>query len=182
VPRLFVAVWPPPEVLDVVRALPRVERPGVRWTRPDQWHVTLRFLGSVDDAGVAAVAAALATAAASVRPPVEASLGSAVARLGRGVVCIDVAGLAAVAAAVVEATAGFGRPPEDRPFHGHLTLARVKPGTGGVRSLGVSGTPVAAPPWRVEAIDLVESQLHPHGARYRSVASFPLGPPGSMGT
>ena len=48
--RLFVAVWPPPEVLDVLAALPRTERPGVRWTTRDQWHVTLRFLGMADPA------------------------------------------------------------------------------------------------------------------------------------
>ena len=54
--RLFVAVWPPDDVLDLLAGLP-----GRRWLESGgraaaQWHVTLRFLG---DAEVDAVRAAL---------------------------------------------------------------------------------------------------------------------------
>ena len=167
-PRLFVAVWPPPEVLDLVEALPRPERTGVRWTTRGQWHVTLRFLGSVSDPEP--VVDALRAAAAEV-PATDAVLGPAVTRLGRGVVCVDVGGLETVAGAVAEATAAFGQPPDDRPFHGHLTLARLK----GARSGGLVGAEVAAR-WPVDDIHLVESHLHPHGARYESVAVLPLSP------
>ena len=47
-PRLFVAVWPPDDVLALIAALPRPEVEGLRWTTRDQWHVTLRFFGSVE--------------------------------------------------------------------------------------------------------------------------------------
>ena len=47
--RLFVAVRPNEAVLDAVAGLARPERPGVRWTTQPQWHVTLRFLGGVDE-------------------------------------------------------------------------------------------------------------------------------------
>ncbi|MGH2686358.1 MAG: RNA 2',3'-cyclic phosphodiesterase [Actinomycetota bacterium] len=167
-PRLFVAVWPPGEVLDLIEGLPRPERPGVRWTRRDQWHVTLRFLGSVEERDATALVETLRAMATGVAPT-EAVLGPAVTRMGRGVVCVDVAGLGDVAAAVVEATAGFGRPPEDRPFHGHLTLARLKGGGFG----GLLGAEVAAR-WAVEEVQLVESRLHPKGARYESIAVVPL--------
>ena len=63
--RLFVAVWPPPEVLDLVAEIDRPALAGVRWTTRDQWHVTLRFLGRMD--GIEAAAARLAEAAAAVR-------------------------------------------------------------------------------------------------------------------
>ncbi|MBW3548710.1 MAG: hypothetical protein KY452_11325, partial [Actinobacteria bacterium] len=46
--RLFVAVRPPPEVVATLATLDRPERPGLRWTPPEQWHVTLRFFGPVD--------------------------------------------------------------------------------------------------------------------------------------
>jgi 2'-5' RNA ligase len=45
--RLFVAVWPPNDVVDVLADLPRPDVAGVRWTTQGQWHVTLRFLGQV---------------------------------------------------------------------------------------------------------------------------------------
>ena len=112
-PRLFVAVWPPEEVLDRVAALARPEVEGLRWTRRDQWHVTLRFLGAIPDP--APVVEALAGLDL---PAADAVLGPAVDRFGRRIVHVPVAGLDAVAAGVVGATGGMGRPPEDRPFDG----------------------------------------------------------------
>jgi 2'-5' RNA ligase len=47
--RLFVAVWPPPEVRAVLAALDRPAIPGVRWSAPEQWMVKVRPLGHVGD-------------------------------------------------------------------------------------------------------------------------------------
>ena len=124
-PRLFVAVRPPAEVLERVAALDRLSLPGLRWTTPDQWHVTLRFLGQVDDAD--AVVEAL-TAAVTTAPTAEAVLGPATGRFDQRVLHVPVSGPAGLAGAVVGATAHLGRPAEDRPFAGHLTLARVAKG------------------------------------------------------
>lgn len=159
--RLFVAVWPPEAVLDRVAALPRPPVEGLRWTSPDQWHVTLRFLGRVDDAGAGAVAAALSGVAAG---PVGAVLGPAVGRFDQRVLHVPVGGLEPVAEAVVDATRHLGRPPDDRPFHGHLTLARVAKGAR-VDLRPLAGAPIEAR-WDVDAIALVESHLSPKGARY----------------
>lgn len=163
-PRLFVAVVPPDEVLDVIAALPRPEAPGVRWTGRDQWHVTLRFLGEadVDDAVRALDGATWARC--------RAELGPAVRRLGRNVLCVPAAGLDDLAGAVVEATAAVGRPPEKRPFRGHLTLARcrAKPPRDAV------GRPVAAE-FPVDAVHLIQSHLGgPHPARYELLHSFSM--------
>ena len=58
--RLFVAAWPPADVVEALRGLDRPVVTGMRWTTADQWHVTLRFLGDVDDP--APVVAALTAA------------------------------------------------------------------------------------------------------------------------
>lgn len=165
--RLFVAVWPPDEVLEVVAALPRPEERGVRWSRPDQWHVTLRFLGEVEDVGDAVAALGRVVA-----PSAAATMGPVTEVLGRSILVAPVAGLDEVARAVVAATGEVGRPPERRPFHGHLTLARGKR-PGAVRRL--AGEPCAAS-WTVDEVVLVESHLGPEAARYEVVARVALSP------
>lgn len=166
-PRLFVAVVPPDEVLDVVAALPRPAPPGLKWTSRHQWHVTLRFLGRVDE--TAPVVDALS--AVRVAAP-EAVLGPEVGRFGQRVLHVPVAGLEEVAREFVAATAGFGQPPEDRPFAAHLTLARVRKGSG-VDLRRLSGHAVAGR-WRASEVCLFESHLSSAGARYEVVARFPL--------
>jgi 2'-5' RNA ligase len=160
--RLFVAVWPPPDVVEMLAALPRYPLAGARWTTERQWHVTLRFLGAVD----AEVAAAALDRVAS--PRCIASIGPGPRRLGPSVLIVPVAGLDALAAAVNEAMDGLGPSPR-LPYRGHLTLARA--GNGALPRLAV---PVVAE-WPVESVTLVESQLHPAGARYTTVHERLLG-------
>jgi 2'-5' RNA ligase len=82
-----------------------------------------------------------------------------------------VGGLDALAASVVARTAALGEPPPDRPFSGHLTLARAKRGDRGVA--GLAGVAFTAS-WEVGEVTLVASTLHPHGARYDIVARYHL--------
>ena len=162
--RLFVAVWPSEEVGEALARLPRPEAPGLRWTRPDQWHVTLRFLGESDPDEAAGALADLAAQSA------VAELGPATRLLGKRIVVVPVDGLDDLAGTVVAATAGLGEPPEDRPFTGHLTLARargpVPPGTGGTPITG--GFPVGE-------VSLVRSRTLPEGAVYETLERFSLG-------
>jgi 2'-5' RNA ligase len=149
-------------------ALDRPVIDGLRWTARDQWHVTVRFVGPVPE--VEPVAEALDDL--SVPQPVKAVLGPAVGRFGRRILQVPVGGVDAVAADVVHATASIGRPPEDRPFSGHVTLARVtKHGEVDLRPL--AGAPVTGE-WEVSTVCLVESRLSPHGARYEVLAEFPI--------
>jgi RNA 2',3'-cyclic 3'-phosphodiesterase len=164
---LFVAVWPPDEVVSRLSGLPRPARPGLRWTTPDQWHVTLRFLGSIEDIG--GVKGALARLEPV--PAATAVAGPRVERLGRGILCLPVVGLDSLAGAVLAVIAHIGEPAEDRPFKGHLTLARAKPGVD-VRPL--AGEPFAAT-WPVDQVTLVASDTRPDGARYQILARAPVG-------
>lgn len=157
---------PPDEVLDRVAALARPAVDGLRWTTREQWHVTLRFLGQVDD--VDAVASALGSGSFA---RCDAKFGPAVDRFGRRVLHVPVAGLDDLGAAVVARTAELGEPPDDRPFRGHVTLARAR-SRRGVDLRKLAGEPVAAS-WSVAEVVLVESHLHPKGARYENVARVP---------
>lgn len=164
--RLFLAVWPPADIVASLAALPRPETAELRWTTPDQWHVTLRFLGPTEVVPVETALATVATAHA------VAALGPAVGRFGHRILHVPVAGLDTIASAVAAATADLGRPPEDRPFAGHLTLGRVAKGAG-VDLRRFAGAAIDGH-WDVTDICLVESRLSPAGARYEVVQRFPL--------
>jgi RNA 2',3'-cyclic 3'-phosphodiesterase len=161
--RLFVAVTPPAEVLDLVARVHRPERQGVRWTTRDQWHVTLRFLGEIADP--APVEAALRSVA---WPAATMVLGPEVAPLGRRVLVLPVAGLDVLAALAREVTAQVGGR-EDRPFVGHLTLARCRTGSAG--ALAGERCAGRAP---VTTVSLFRSRLRSDGARYEELASIPV--------
>jgi 2'-5' RNA ligase len=167
--RLFVAVDLPAEVVGHLSGLARPELASLRWTTPEQWHVTVRFLGEVpasDLEGAAGLVAALDTvpdalAAAGVGR-VEASLGPASAWFpGRQVLQVPVAGLDELAGAVALVTGAWGD--EERGFRGHLTLARARARLRGPASL--AGVAVAAS-WVVAELVLYSSSLGPGGPRY----------------
>jgi len=171
--RLFVGLRPPAAVLDALAAVRRPENSALRWTTRDQWHLTLRFLGEVDDGDVPALTQALERRLAG-HPAVTVTLGPAVEWLGSrrlGVLVVPAAGAEGLAAAVVEGTSGFGGPPEPRPFRGHLTLARVR--TGRSVPTGLAGELVRAS-WAADRVALVRSRLHAEGARYETVVEVPL--------
>jgi 2'-5' RNA ligase len=81
--RLFVAILPPPEALaELGAALGPVRDgpdgapvPGVRWVPPEQWHVTLAFLGEIGTDVVEALTLRLARVAAHHPPPTLALAG-----------------------------------------------------------------------------------------------------------
>ena len=169
--RLFVAVWPPADVVDVLDRMPRPELDGVRWTTRGQWHVTLRFLGQVAADELDGVTDEFGRIDAGSAGPVSVEMGPETACLGRGVLQVPVQGLDELARVTVEATAGVGQTPDDRPFHGHLTLARARGRRGDLRRL--RGTPLAAR-WKVTELTLVASTPHREGSRYEVVASLSL--------
>jgi 2'-5' RNA ligase len=182
VARAFVAVRPPDAALAAVADAVAPVRDGdpavagARWTTPAQWHVTLQFLGNrVDLDGVATALAALDAAAGT-------------ARLGGGgafpspkrarVLWLGLLEgtelLASLATAVGTLLGPVGYPPEGRPFHAHLTLARlaravdVRPAVDGL------GTGPVGEAWRVGEVLLYESVTRRDGATYREHAAFPL--------
>jgi 2'-5' RNA ligase len=173
--RLFVASWPSAAVVDTLRTLERPDIGGVRWTSESQWHVTVRFLGSVEDSEVPAVVDALRVGLAGAAGG-EALLGPETACFGRGVLMVPVSGHDALAAAVTRATASFGEPPDPRPFHGHLTLARSGGGRGRGRGADLrqlAGRPVAGS-WSVSELTLVRSHTEPSRVRYEVLERFSL--------
>lgn len=172
----------------LVRSLLRMGRDvRVQWVRPDSIHLTLKFLGDIEEDLVERIRAALAPAVSGVSP---FSVG--VERVGvfpdlrnPRVLWLGLSGpvetLVRLAADTDAALHSLGFPREERPFSPHLTLARIKEQS---REVGraVAGSGIASERLQVGHLDvrtvsLMRSELRPGGAVYTRLWAIPLSPP-----
>src|SRR5689334_11233541 len=151
-----------------------------RWVEPEKLHLTVRFIGHVDDHRAAALTDRARMAVAVC--PFEMRLGGARAlpRTGPPRVSWVAAteGAPALGRIHRELTARLrplGYEAEQRPFSAHLTLARVRTVKRGasVRSL-VGAFPMPDLRCRVSHVTLFRSHLSPRGSRYEILAAIPL--------
>ena len=179
--RLFVALTPPGEVVDELSTCTvslRELAPDLRWTRPEQWHVTLAFLGEVSDNVVDELARRLNRAAAR-HPPLALALGGG-GRFGHQVLWTrvqgDLDGLRRLAGSVRAAARRSGLPGEQRPYRPHLTLARAG-AAADLRPLVERLASWQGLPWVATRLYLVCSRLGagPDGsALHQPIAGWPL--------
>jgi 2'-5' RNA ligase len=181
--RLFVAITPPATALaeiDAAVAPLRAARPELTWSSLQSWHVTLAFLGEVDDAVVPRLAVRLERAAGR-RPRLELSTAGAGAfptapraRVLWTGVRGDPAALRAMSAAVAAGARRAGAPPpgERRRFRPHITLARSRQ-PADLRPLVTALADYAGPVWTADRIHLIRSYLGPR-PRYESLGDWPL--------
>lgn len=162
--RLFVAITIPGPVSAALSALPRPAVPGLRWTTPDQWHITLRFLGDCNPSEADEALREVAWPVMTVR------LGPATARLGSQILMLPAAGTDDAARKARHATRHVA-PRETRRYRGHLTLARYR-GRGRLPA-ALTGTPLTQS-FPVESVALMESRLRPEGARYSARNRYPV--------
>ena len=179
--RLFVALWPPPDAVSELLAAVdeiRADAADLRWTRPEQWHLTLAFLGEVPDDKREELDERLARAAGR-HPPLTLRFAGA-GRFGTRLLFTKVDGdrgpLTRLADSVSAAARRSRIPVEDRPYRPHLTLARGRDGED-LRPLAARLEAFAGREWTASRLDLVESRLGQgpgRTARYASLASWPL--------
>ena len=189
--RLFVAVELAPHVAAAAGALSRELRrradrlaPQARITGipDDRLHITVRFIGSVDDGGADAIRQALEPALAVA--PFDLTVAGTGAFPVRGAPRVIWAGIGTggeglrrVEQEVAARLARLGLPPEPRAYSPHLTLARVREAAGlrGSRLCeGFENQVVGTT--RVETITLFESRLSPKGPAYVALQKTPLRP------
>lgn len=166
--RLSVAVRPPPEVVHVLSALDRPATAGVRWSSPEQWIVTVRPFGHVDERTVAPRLAAVLEAELDGAPAVECVLGPVTRRLGGQWLGAPVTGLDDLAAVVFEVTEDLVPVTHPQPFRADVVLAR------GRVPEELAGRPASAS-WVARSVSLVADRSSPRSARYQDLAVIPLG-------
>ena len=188
--RAFIAVELPPPTRDllagVVRQLADRVDGGVRWTRPESLHLTLRFLGDVDVESVPALSEAVSRCAAASRP-FEVALGGigGFQRLrAMRVIWMPVVGGLGPLTELYRSlegeleSLGFAR--ERRQFRPHVTLGRVREGAPmpqrrAVADALAAAQPPAAPALPVENVSLIRSVLTPARSEYTRLRTARVG-------
>jgi 2'-5' RNA ligase len=182
--RTFLAIPPDGAWSEAARRLLedlRRSLPDASWTRPETWHVTLRFLGDVPPPALARFEAAFAEAAAGLGAARLVHRGAAFfprrgpARVA-GVALEGEGSLPEIAAAAESCARGAGQAPEERPFRPHVTFARLRrpwPRAAVERFRGAvdSWTP---PIWPVRDVVLYRSELRSEGAVHTAMARWEL--------
>lgn len=177
--RVFVALELPETIRDRL-ALLGGGVPGARWVDRENLHLTLRFIGEVDNGCLHDIDEALATIAA---PAFEVAL-DGVGQFGTGARSrILWAGvernqaLGHLHAKIESALVRCGLPPEERRYSPHVTLARLKeaPRDRVGRFIADRGL-FRAGPFPVDGFTLFQSLLGRSGATYVPLARYPLSP------
>jgi 2'-5' RNA ligase len=175
--RIFVAVPLPDEVqMAVAERLARVELPG-RVAPPENWHITLRFLGTVDEVAYERFLAALDSGDLGDRFRVGLGrLGAFPRPRNATVIWLGVTKgverLEELAATAEGAAQTAGLAAEERSFRSHLTLSRVRP----AQDVGalIEVFPETGIEWRCGSIVVYRSHLRRGGAIYETLETLPL--------
>jgi 2'-5' RNA ligase len=186
--RLFVALEvPEPVRREVARRVAglRDRLPRARWVDTSIIHLTLLFLGQVEEAKVEGLTDALRAAFAR-HEAMELRLsggGTFPPRRPARVAWIGLQAPAELAALQADATAAavaaIGFTPEERPFNPHVTLARCEPNwpRDAAEKFAAAFPGAIGQPWVADHGVLFESKLSPRGPSYRPVALLPFRPP-----
>lgn len=174
---MFVAVWPDHLTQERLTSLEIGTTEGLKRVGSGNWHVTLRFLGEVNDDLVPALVEALEIAARTLSGPLQCVVGPKTAWFGGDrVLQLPVFGLDQAASAVRSATIVVvpDKSLGEQPFNGHLTIARSRRrDLNHSAKAALAGIPFAAT-FEVAHFDLVASQREAEGRRYTTVATVPL--------
>ncbi len=188
-PRIFIAIKMPEAVIGKVTEVSRYfqsQTPAgaLKWVETENLHLTLRFLGEISEEAVLKVQSSLPQAAMG-QPPFTLSvegLGMYPSPGQPQVIWLGVKGskpMVALHAQLETALARVGIEKEDRPFHPHLTLARVRQRTDRATAHQIGETLTqfkvgSLGAFQVDQIQLIESQLTPQGPVYTTRSTAPL--------
>jgi 2'-5' RNA ligase len=175
-PRLFTGLEIPPEIGQSLSSL-RGGLPGARWVDPDNYHVTLRFIGDVDDVVAHEVASMLGRVRREAFELRVEDLKSFGGRKPRAIVATlgPAQALMELQAEHERLMQRVGLQPEGRKFTPHVTLARLRDSSSWqVADYLALRAPVRSPLFKVSRFVLFSSRASIGGGPYVVEAAYPL--------
>jgi len=182
VPRLFIGIGLPEiyrqSLKAMIESLSELTDTSVNWSRPGNWHLTLKFLGETDETRIPAIRTALAAVDFSAFPMRAGGAGAFPDTKRPKVLWLGLAEGGEQAAALVQSIedelAAIGIPREKKPFRPHLTLGRVRrPAPGDWPPVLDMAAAHQWPPFTVIHFTLWQSTLTSKGAIHTPLAEFP---------
>lgn len=181
--RVFIALSSAPEVKKIltdIRDELKQEGGDVKWDTSDKFHITVKFLGDIEQERLPALSEAM-MALSALQPSFELwyeSIGAFPDVVHPRVLWAGARrndSLTALHQSIEQACERLGYAREPRPFHPHITLGRVK------RSKNVGRLTARLKSLTFEPIKmhcsevlLIKSNLHPTGSVYTTLNSFPF--------
>ena len=184
--RTFIAIKLPDAVTTSISEVQeRIRSHGIklRWVKPENIHITLKFLGDIKEDDIESVTAVIYDSAKSRGPISLCAKGIGVfPGLKRPrVVWVGIAGqlesLLGLKNSLEQGLEGLGFDKDKRPYRGHLTLGRVK-GRIDPKKLGGALKQCdgfTSETFCAENVVFFKSELKPTGAVYTALARVPLG-------
>ena len=175
--RSFIAIELPQSVIALLKTIQagvKTEALKAKWVRPENIHLTLKFLGNINTADTEKIATAMRNAVRDQGPFSLVAKGVGVFPGLRRPRVLWVGlndrpgSLRKLQTALDDNLAGIGFPKEKRPFKGHLTLGRIKraPGPKTVAEMLQKHADFVSDEFNVHQIILYKSDLQPTGAVY----------------
>lgn len=182
--RTFIAIEIPSEIKSALAALQtELRRAGadVSWAKPESLHLTLNFLGEVDERLINEIEKACVDTASEFQPFTLKLNGVGVFPNSRQPRVLW-AGLSGEVEMTVEIRkrldeklAPFGFERDEKEFRPHLTIGRVKSNRKTRELIALADLyKLPALPFDVNEIVLMKSELHPAGARHTCLAKAHL--------
>jgi 2'-5' RNA ligase len=183
--RLFVAIPVPEDVKATIRRTQaairqRISGEGIRWTRPDQFHLTLKFLGDIPSASISILGDALLATAVGFSPlPLAArGLGFFPGARAPRVIWAGIKDpgdqLADLHRGLERACVRFRTEAPESDFHAHVTLARIKRPLPGLPDVLDAWQCQDFGTWTATHAELIRSHLSGNGPTYTTLAKLPL--------
>lgn len=185
--RAFIAIALPENIIAFLGKLQDQLKTGglsMKWTRPENIHLTLKFLGDISPSSVLAAGEVIAETVSRYSPITLSAGGIGVFPGIRrpNVLWTGISGQTDVLAALqrdldVRLHESLGVAPEKRRFTGHLTLGRVKGKPDPDRFIEAMEKfgKLATEPFTADAVHLFRSRLLPSGPVYTRITGAFLG-------